>query len=479
VSDDPPRQRLSGPDNAWLRLGERTNQMVITGVLVFDEPIEFEALREKFVNNLLPFERFRQRVVYDALGRPKWELDPEFELESHLHHVALPEPQDKETFEQFVAGQMATQLHPDMPLWQAYLVEGAGDGNALVMRIHHSLGDGFAMIYLALGLADDPSEIDLPIGSIPDPPDVGDTPELGDAPDVGTADDAPAATAADGGASAQSLSERLGGVRERGRTAVSAAKSVGRGVSMGVQAPGNLYDLLTLPDEPDTSLVGDLGVPKRVAWTDPIDLDLVRELGEAYEGTINDVLMTVTAGGFRRYLDEVGELDRAEDLRVAVPVNLKPLEQRTEDLGNYFGLVYLQLPVGLDDPNDRMATVKARMDELKGSPDAFLTYALLYLGGNLPEPIQDVIAQRLRDKSTAVVTNVPGPKEAFTFAGKEVSDIFFWVPQSQGIGIGLSILSYDGSVRIGVASDAKLVSDPQRLADCLQAEVDALADGQE
>jgi hypothetical protein len=161
---------------------------------------------------------------------------------------------------------------------------------------------------------------------------------------------------------------------------------------------------------------------------------------------------------------------------VTVPVNLKPLEQRTEDLGNYFGLVYLQLPVGISDPRDRMATVKSRMDDLKGSPDAFLTYALLYMGGNLPEPIQDVIAQRLHDKATAVVTNVPGPTESFTFAGKEVSDIFFWVPQSQGIGIGLSILSYDGTVRIGIASDAKLVSDPQALADSLQAEVDALAE---
>lgn len=470
MSDDGRRERLSGPDNAWLRLGERTNQMVLTGVIAFEEPVAFETLREKFENNLLPFERFRQRVVYDALGRPKWELDPEFALESHLHHVALPDPQDKETFEAFVAGQMATRLNPEMPLWQAYLVEGAGDGNALVMRVHHSLGDGFAMVYLLLGLADDPGEIDLPIGSLPGPPDVGES-SGGAGADVST----PAA--ADGGSTAsRGLADRLDGAIEAGRNAVATAKGIERGVSMGVQAPGTLYDLLTMPDEPDTSLVGELGVPKRVAWTDPIDLDVLRELGEAYDGTINDVLMTVTTGGFRRHLAERGELDRAEDLRVAVPVNLRPLDERTEALGNYFGLVYLQLPVGLDDPRERLATVKTRMDELKGSPDAFLTYALLLAGGNLPEPIQDVIADRMRNKATAVVTNVPGPTDSFSFAGQEVSDVFFWVPQSQGIGIGLSILSYDGSVRVGVASDAKLIDDPQRLADSLQAEIDALAE---
>ncbi|WP_255195003.1 wax ester/triacylglycerol synthase family O-acyltransferase [Halorarius litoreus] len=472
MSDDQQRERLSGPDNAWFRLGERTNQMVITGVLVFDEPIEYEVLKEKFRNNLLPFKRFRQRIVHDALGRPKWELDPEFDLESHLHHVALSEPQDKQTFEEFVAGQMATQLHPDMPLWQAYLVEGAGDGNALVMRIHHSLGDGFAMIYLALGLADDPSEIDLPIGSIPDPPDVGDSEG-----DAAATESAPQLATADGGSTASpSLADRIDGVVEGARSVAAGAKGAKRAASMAAKAPKNTYDLLTFPDEPDTSLVGDLGVPKRVAWTDPIDLDLVRAVGEAYDATINDVLMTVTAGGFRRYLDDIGELDRADDLRVAVPVNLKPLDQRTEDLGNYFGLVYLQLPVGVDTHEARLHTVKSRMDELKGSPEPFLVFALLYVGGNLPEPIQNVIAKRLRNKATAVVTNVPGPTTSFTFGGKEVSDIFFWVPQSQGIGLGLSILSYNGSVRIGIASDAKLVSEPQRLVDALHAGVDALAD---
>lgn len=462
------RERLSGPDNAWLRLEERTNQMVITGVLVFEEAVEFERLQRKFADTLLQFDRFTQRIVHDPLGRPKWAEDPEFALESHLHHVALPEPQDKETFEEFVADQMATQLHPDMPLWQGYLVEGAGEnGNALVMRIHHSIADGFALIYLLLGLADDPSEIDLPIGNLPEPPDVG-TAE-GDPDDDPATDDAGTGGAGTTGDDAESP-----GLVERGRRAVGALRGGGRAASMAGKAPRTLADLLTMDEEPDTSLVGELGVPKRVAWTQPIDLDLIRDVGEAYDGTINDVLMAVTTGGLRRYLEDQAELDLAEDLRVTVPVNLKPLDRRTDDLGNYFGLVYLELPVGVADPPERLAAVKARMDELKGLPQAHLVYALLWLGGNMPAPIQNLVETRFHDRATGVVTNVPGPTESFEFAGETVEDMFFWVPQSMGAGIGLSIFSYDGSVRIGVATDAGLVSDPQGLVDALQAEADAL-----
>lgn len=475
MSEDPGREPLSGPDNAWLRMGERTNQMVITAVMVFEERVSFDDLREKFERNLLPFDRFRQRIVgIDTLGRPRWEEDPEFALESHLQHVALPEPQDKETFEQFVAGEMATQLHPDMPLWQGYLVEGAGegDGNALVMRIHHSLADGFALLYLLLGLADDPSELELPIGSLPEPPAVGDGPPPSEPPEV---EAVPEPRSADGRAGlASGIGDRVSDVVAAGRRATRTAKTAGRAASMTAQTPGTLVDLLTMDDEPQTSLIGDLGVPKRVAWTDPIDLDLVRDIGEAFDGTINDVLMGVTAGGFRRHLENREEIDLAEDLRVTVPVNLKSLEERTSALGNYFGLVYLELPVGRDSPDDRMRVIKERMDELKGSPDAFLTYALLLMGGNLPEPVQNLIAKRFREKATAIVTNVPGPTQQFTFAGEQVGDLFFWVPQSQGVGIGLSILSYDGSVRIGIAADANLIEDPQDLADSLQAEVDSL-----
>lgn len=484
MSDGPAREPLSGPDNAWLRMGERTNQMVITAVVVFEERVGFDDLHEKFERNLVPFDRFRQRIVgVDTLGRPRWEEDPEFALESHLQHVALPEPRDKQTFERFVAGVMATPLPPNMPLWKGYLVEGAGerDANALVMRIHHSIADGFALLYLLLGLADDPSELELPIGGLPDPPDVGegaveDGATGGDGVPAGGPAGTSETTAADGGQAVTGggLSDLVSDVLDAPRRVKRTATTAGRAVSMAAQAPGSLVDLLTMDDEPQTSLVGELGVPKRVAWTEPVDLDLIRDLGEEFDGTINDVLMGATAGGFRRYLADRDEIDLADDLRVTVPVNLKPLDERTAALGNNFGIVYLQLPVGRETSDERMRVINERMDDLKGSPDAFLTYAMLLAGGNLPEPVQDLIARRFQEKATAIVTNVPGPTQPFTFAGEQVDDLFFWVPQSQGVGIGLSILSYDGAVRIGIASDANLVSDPQALADSLEAEVDAL-----
>jgi WS/DGAT/MGAT family acyltransferase len=231
---------------------------------------------------------------------------------------------------------------------------------------------------------------------------------------------------------------------------------------------------VTLPTEPRTSLVGDLGVRKEVAWTDRIDVDRVKAIGRAHDATINDVMLAATAGAFRRYLESNDEpTDR--DLRCTMPVNLKPLEQRSESLGNYFGLGFLELPVSIEDPHERIQSIQANTGALKQGTEAFLFLLLLQICGRGPPTLEKLVLKLFEDKASAVVTNVPGPTEAFSLAGKEVSDVMFWVPQSNGIGIGVSILSYDGDVRVGVTTDRRLVSEPFDLAEAFHAELDAMA----
>ncbi|MDZ7687372.1 MAG: wax ester/triacylglycerol synthase family O-acyltransferase [Halobacteriales archaeon] len=472
--ESPDNEYLSGRDNAWLRMGDRTNHMIITAVLFFDEPVSYEELENKLEERLLPFKRFRQRVVtpWHRL-RPKWEIDPLFNIDTHLTHAALPEPQGKEELQRFVAETMDKDLDRSRALWHGWLVDGAGegDGNALVVRIHHALGDGFALLYVLLGLADDPASIDMPLGEVPPPPGISDEEWRKMSVDAPEPDDTE-----DG----DGLDETLygsDGVEEKREEKEEEKKgsSIGEKVRMGANMAKIGFDSLTLSKEPKTSLRGDLELTERVSWTETFETERVKQVGHAYDGTINDVLMAATAGGFRRYLVDNGEdVPDDLDLRCAVPVNLKPLQERTEELGNYFGLGFLELPVGVEDPQERMEMIQDRTGKLKQGTEAYLMYLALSLVGALPSFVQYLVMKRFHNRMTAAVTNVPGPKESIEFAGKEVSDIKFWVPRSEDIGVGISIFSYNGGVSVGVAADESLVPEPARLADAFNREMEAI-----
>jgi WS/DGAT/MGAT family acyltransferase len=448
---------LSGLDNAWRRMSNRTNLMEITGVLMFDEPISYEALRTVVKERLVPFRRFRQRLTSGDFGRrPCWELDPAFDVDAHLHHVSLPDPQDRGALCEYIGDMMSQPIDKTKPLWHFHLVDGVEDGNAVVVRIHHSIADGFALLYVMLGLADDPNEIELPIGTMPTPPHHRSSVQIPES-DGGTPTPDPS-TSGDEPPSAPG--------RGLLRAAIVRARNGLGMLRTGVRA-------VTLSQEPENSLTGNLGLRKKVAWTDHVDVEWVKAIGRSHDATVNDVMVAATAGAFRRYFKANGEpTDR--DLRCAMPVNLKPLEERTEELGNYFGLGFLGLPVSVADPRERIEQVRANTGVLKQGTEAFLLLTLLRICGRSPRLLQNLILKLFREKASAVVTNMPGPQEAISLAGNTVSKVMFWVPQSNGIGVGVSILSYDGHVRVGVTADRNLVPEPFDLAEAFEAELEAM-----
>ena len=228
-----------------------------------------------------------------------------------------------------------------------------------------------------------------------------------------------------------------------------------------------------MPPDPPTALKGPLGVVKRAAWSEPFSLAAVKAAGQTAGATINDVLVTAAAGGLRRYLAARGEPVDGLDLRATVPVNLRPLDE-AHKLGNRFGLVFLALPIGLEDPAARLAEVKRRMDELKTTLQPAVAYGTLQAIGYLPPALQAVPIGFFGSKATAVLTNVPGPREPLYLAGIPLRRVMFWVPQSGRLGLGISILSYAGEVLVGVASDAGLVPDPQAIVDGFEAELTEL-----
>lgn len=457
----PQQTPLAGPDAAWLRMETPTNLMVVNGLLCFDDPLTYAEVEELIRERLLVIERFTQRVVPQERAhiRPHWEPDPHFSIESHLHHVAVPAP-GEEALRRFLNDMFSQPLDMNRPLWHFYLVEGVGAGNALVIRIHHSLADGFSLLYLMTKLADPGREITFPTGEVITP----------GAPDP----------------SHEEVAEIAEEVRERSwvpnlpdpeaLAQISDPARLREVLRQSLIAPAVAGHLLVMPDERETSLRGPLTPRKRVDWTRPLSLERVKRVAHSFGGTVNDVLLLALTSSLRSLLATRGEeLEPGENLRCVMPVNLRPFEDRGDDMGNGFGLVFVELPVGETDPQRRLDALEARITELKQSPEAFVLYAALMVAGMSPASVQTQIVKLFMKKATMITTNVPGPTAPVYFAGRPITRMRFWVPQSADIGLGFSIFSYCGEVSLGVQADETLLPNPEHWVDAFHRAFDELA----
>ncbi len=448
---------LAAIDHAWLRMDEPTNLMIINGVLVLGAPLDRERLRRLLGERLLPIPRFRQRVVMKG-GDPFWEEVPAVDLDAHLVEVTLPAPGGDAELRELVSAQMSEPLDLARPLWAFQLVQGYKGGSAVLCRLHHCIGDGMALLLVLLSLTD--VEAEPPVdGEEPETPEVD---ALGN-PFLGLLID-PRNIAAE--------RELIGRIMPDGlrllETSAEAFKAMGM-VTTGVASTGAFGRLVLRPSDPKTIFKGPLGVPKRVAWSDPIPVAEVREIGKALGGTLNDVLLSAMTGGLRRYLDDRGERAEGINFRAAMPVNLRPLARMAE-LGNEFGLVFLSLPVGAKDALERLKELRKRSLALKRSAEPMVVYGILKLLGIVPLAVQKLVVSIFATKATAVMTNVPGPRETLYLAGRPIDELFFWVPQSGRVGLGVSIFSYAGHVRMGLGTDAGLVPDPEAVVAGFHAE---------
>ena len=421
---------VSPVDLAWLRMDHPTNLMVVSALLSFDRPLDWERLLETIENRLLVFDRFRQRVVERGrvLRRRVWEEDPFFDLSTHVRRYALPAPADERTLREVVGRLVSTPLHPEMPLWQLHLIEGKRGGETLLVRVHHAVGDGMALMRVLLSLTGDDDAGGNRRGK-----------RVGEA-----TDESP-----EHGGLATMLADGIDLLRP-----ARLLELAGRGVD-GVGAAGHI---LLRSADPETALKGELGVEKRVAWSDEVPLETIKEIGRVSGCTVNDVLLAAVSGAARGYLGD----QEATDVHAAVPVDLRDPSEPLS-LGNRFGLVFVSLPVSVDDPLERLFEVRRRMDELKASPEAGLALKILAGLGLTSAEVQKALVEFVGAKTTAVITNVPGPREPVRLAGAEMRSMMFWVPMSGRVGLGVSLLSYAGGVRLGIATDAGLVPDPERL----------------
>ena len=458
----PRRERMGSADAAWLRMDRPTNLMVINSVLLFDAPVGWARVREVVEERLAGrYRRFRQRVVESNVPRGGifWEDDPHFDLDLHIHHLALPAPGDRSELQRLVGDLMAEPLDRAKPLWSMYLIDGYGDGCAVYCRMHHCIADGIALARVLLSLTDA-------------------------VPDAGI-DDGPVDVRNGSGGLGSLLSVPLEAARA-GRAAVGALAHEGMEALL---HPSTELERLAEVAERDakafarvflrgadasTALRGELGIARRVAWSEPFSLDDVKDVAHANRAKVNDVLVAAMAGALREYLKARESL--VDEIRAFVPFNLRPLDQPLpSSLGNKFGLVFLPLPVGARTPAARLRAVKRHMDEVKRSPEGPLAYGMLELMGRMPPRIESAIIDVFSAKGTTVITNVPGPTEPVYLAGTPVRSVAVWAPTSGSVPMSVSIFSYDGDVTVGVMADAGLVPDPGTLVAGFRAELDALS----
>ncbi|MCU0487389.1 MAG: wax ester/triacylglycerol synthase family O-acyltransferase [Anaerolineales bacterium] len=456
------RESFSSVDAAWLHMDTPTNLANITGVMSFTTALDFSRLQATFKARLLPYPRFRQCVRESELplGLPRWEIASDFNLDYHLQQVSLPEPADHTSLQHFVSGLMSHPLDRSRPLWQAYYVAHVSGGSALVACLHHSIGDGIALMQVLLSLADETLDTPWPESPADPPVELSRTARL----------ILPALKAAQSASRTIQLAENV--VHEGMEVLIHPARwqSLARVGTAGSRALGKL---LLLPPDKQTILKRKCGIEKRAAWSTAIQVEQVKAVGQRMGGTINDILLSAVTGALRRYLDERGEMVHGLNIRAVVPVNLRPVEE-VGQLGNRFGLVFLSLPVGIGDPIKRLVVLKKRMNAIKNSPEALVALGILNFIGLTPAQIEKIIVAIFGMKGSAVMTNVPGPLKTLYLAGAPISSIMFWVPSPSNLGLGVSIISYAGQVILGVASDAGMIPDPERIIELFQIEFEHL-----
>ncbi len=450
-------ERMSPVDTTWLRMDRAVNRMTIVGVMALAPPVDIERLEQTLAARMLSYPRFRQRVEMRA-ATAWWVEDPHFDISRHIRRVRLPGRGGKAELQRFVGELCAQPLDMEHPLWQFHIVEDYEGGAAVVPRFHHAVADGMALVAVLMALTDE--EPDAPLRRLRPH-------HLVHADGYSHSVFAPVAQAVDRGLQFSGVAWRQA---LKLLTHPSQAATIARA---GAGVVSELAWLLLMPKDTPTRYKGAPNGSKRVAWSEPLPLSEVKIVSHALACSVNDILLTSVAGALRLYLEEKGDDTEGVEIRALVPLNLRPSGSE-EQLGNYFGIVAVELPVGVADPIERLHEVRRRMAELKKSYEAPVTFGLFAALGYAPKIVQDQLFDLLLSRATAVMTNVPGPQHALYLAGSKLDQVMFWVPQTGDIGMGVSILSFGGNVQFGLVTDSAFVPDPDAIISRFNAEFEQL-----
>ena len=433
-----PMDRLSPVDASFLHIEDGINHMHIGSICLFEgPPPPHEELVAMVAGKLPLVPRCRQRVrfVPMELARPVWVDDPTFNLRYHVRHTALPRPGGDDELRTLVGRVMSQELDRNRPLWEMWMVEGLEDDCwAVLTKFHHCMVDGVSGTDVMSVILDGSPEQSAPV-----PDDWSPEPEPDKARLV-----------------VDALRDLVASPYEQFRVLRARARDAGQLRSL-IDDLRRGFPTLAKVATPPTGLDlnGPIGPHRRWDWA-RTQLGDVNKVRVAHGGTVNDVVLTVIAGGFRKLvLSRDGYVD-GRAVRTLVPVSVRAADQKGVP-NNQVSAMFADLPIGLPDPLERLASIRAQMDGLKESKQAVAAEVLTSMAGFAP-PMLLALGTRLAARSpqnnvNTVTTNVPGPQTPIYACGRRMVEAFPYVPLANGVRIGVAIGSYDGQLNYGVTGD--------------------------
>jgi diacylglycerol O-acyltransferase / wax synthase len=435
--------RLNPQDASFLHIEQRVNHMHIGGVGFFEgPPPAFDDIVDMVESKLHYVPRYRQVVLPAPLdiARPVWSDDEHFNIRYHIRHTALPAPGGREELENLMGRIMSQQLDRSKPLWEMWVVEGLEDNQwALISKIHHCMVDGVAGTELVAAIMD----------LSPDAPRTAPVPWT------------PAPSPGPLRLLANSARERLSHPREQIRSARALFRGRHRfsmGMSELVAGLSSFGSVRSVPAE--TSLNGPIGPHRR--WSSAsASLADVKAIRKLKGGTVNDVVLAAITSGFRALLISRGE-PVGRVVRTLVPVSVRA-EDEKGTYNNRVSMMLAELPVGIEDPAERLAAITQQLDGLKERKQAVAAETLISLTGYTPPMLLSAasrLAIRFEQSSVqTVTTNVPGPQIPLYVAGRRMLASSPYVPLAGTVRIGIAIFSYCGQLSFGVTADYETVTD--------------------
>ncbi|MEX1037726.1 MAG: wax ester/triacylglycerol synthase family O-acyltransferase [Acidimicrobiia bacterium] len=455
-------ESLTFLDASFLALETGSLHMHVAGIAIFEaDPlsnksggVEIDRIRQHINSKLQYIPRYRQRlewVPYDR--RPVWVDDAAFSFDYHVRHTSLPRPGTEQQLKALAGRIMSTSLNRDKPLWELWVVEGLENNRfALIAKIHHCMIDGLSGVDLTtilLNVSPD-SEIET-------------TPEWEPRP----APTSSQLAVAEAARATRKLIDRLGNISDTIRDTKEISD---RALDKSAAAMSSLRSgWLTAADR--TPLNPDIGPNRRFDWTD-MPLAEVKEIKNSLGGSLNDIVVAITAGAIRRFLVEERDFDVSRSqFRVMIPVSTRASNQRGA-LGNQVAMWLLELPIGEPDPARRLELIRERTAELRKTNQALGASTLVEVSAGTPITLLSmanrIAGPRMRPFNMTI-TNVPGPQFPMYLLESRMIANYPLVPLWAQHGVGVALFSYDGNLLWGVHADYDALPDSDRFVAALQA----------
>ena len=430
-------ERLSRGDAARWHMGTPTNPMVIGALLLFDRQLTLEAVEALVRDKLVPHRRFRQHVVESPhrFGAPRWLDDDPFDLHAHVSRLHPSGPVDAAALIELVDERINAPLPLGRSPWTFEVVDLLPSGSALLVRIHHCIADGRALVALLEQLADEGSHQGSDDGSH---------------------------QASDDG------SHQASDAVEEQRTRKSSQPT--RAHRFFGQFAG-LFRLFPLSRDPVSLLRRPLNGRKCVAWSEAIPLDPIKAVAAAHGHHVADVLLAGVAGALDRYARDHGQIPRS--VHTLLPV-AAPSEASASELGNHYASVFLSLPAAVDDPRARLATIGRDMAILRSGGQSRLASGLMRVAGTVAPGIERRAMRWGSRRASLVVSSLAGPKMSLHIAGQPLASVVIWAPAAATIGLSITLFGYAGAIRLGVLTDSAVIDHPEQLVVAFQAAIDEL-----